>query len=123
MMLGATLAQPCTGVIEQGRSFLRQCDNFLKKFLVEQGYHSAQELIGLGQQYVKDNEDVNLMPDRVVAELDKDKCTRCGRCIDNICTALYSEKGKIKVNEEKCTGCGGCMIACQSDAIKLVFKD
>lgn len=123
MMLGATLAQPCTGVIEQGRSLLRQCDKFLKKFLVEQEYHSAQELIGLGQQYIKDNEDVNLMPDRVVAELDEDKCTRCGRCIDNICTALYSEKGKIKVNKEKCAGCGGCMIACQSDAIKLAFKD
>jgi MinD superfamily P-loop ATPase len=63
------------------------------------------------------------MGGRVIAELDETKCTKCGRCIDNICTALYSDKGKIRINEERCGGCGGCMLACQNDAIKLVLKD
>ncbi|MFC1905326.1 4Fe-4S binding protein [Chloroflexota bacterium] len=122
MMLGATLAQPCTGVIEQGRALIRQCDKFMKKFMVEQGYHSVQEFIGLGQQYIKNSEDVDLMGGKVIAELDEKKCTKCGRCVDNICVALYSDKGKIKINVDKCGGCGGCIIACPSDAIKLVLK-
>jgi ferredoxin len=121
MMLGATLAQPCTGVIEQGRGLIRRCNDFLKKFLAEQGYKSAQELIGLGQKYIKNSEDLNLQ-DGVIAQIDYAKCTKCGRCIDNLCTAIYSEKGKIKINVERCSGCGGCIVACESDAIKLVLK-
>ncbi len=122
MMLGATLVQPCTGVIEQGRSLIRQCNDFLKKLLVEQGYRNAREIIGLGQPYIKYNEDLDIA-DGVIAELDEAKCTRCGRCLDNICTAIYSDKGDIKVNIERCTGCGGCVVACQSDAIRLVLKN
>ncbi|UCG66401.1 MAG: tRNA-dihydrouridine synthase [Deltaproteobacteria bacterium] len=123
MMLGARLAQLCTGVIEQGRSLIKQSNSFIRKFMVEQGYQSVEEFIGLGQQYIKYNEDVDMMGGKVVAELDEEKCTKCGRCIDNICTALYSDKGKIKIRAERCAGCGGCMIACQSDAIKLVLRE
>lgn len=123
MMLGATLAQPCTGVIEQGRNLIGKSNDFMRKFMVEQGYQSVEEFIGLGQQYIKYSEDVDLMVGKVVAELDEANCTKCGRCLDNICTALYSDKGKIRINVDRCAGCGGCIVACQSDAIKLVLKD
>lgn len=122
MMLGAKLAQPCTVVIEKGRSFIRSSNAFLQKFMLEQGYQSVDEFIGLGQQYIKYNEELDLMEGKVVAELDESKCTRCGACLDNICTALYSEQGTIKVSDERCGGCGGCTISCQADAIKLVLR-
>ena len=123
MMLGATLTQLCTGVIEQGRSLIRQSQDFLKKFMVEQGYGSLEQIIGLGQRYIKNNEDVDMMKGKTAVVIDPEKCTKCGRCLDNICTALYSEKGKIKIREERCAGCGGCMIACRSDAIRFVLKE
>ena len=122
MMLGATLTQLCTGVIEQGRSLIRQSSDFLKKFMVEQGYQGLEEMIGLGKQYIKNNEDVDMMAGKTVIEIDHEKCTKCGRCLDNVCTALYSDKGNISIHFDRCAGCGGCMIACQSGALKLALK-
>jgi dihydropyrimidine dehydrogenase (NAD+) subunit PreA len=122
MMLGASLTQLCTAVIEQGRGIIRQSNDFLRKFMIEQGYHKMQEIIGLGQPYIKYQEDVNMMQDLVVSQFDETRCTRCGHCLDNFCTAIYSEKGKIKVNQEKCAGCGGCTVTCRQGAFTLVAR-
>lgn len=50
MMLGATLVQPCTGIIEQGNGLLRRSVKFMKEYMVEQGYDSLERIIGMGQQ-------------------------------------------------------------------------
>ena len=123
MMLGASLVQPCTGVIEQGRSLIRRSIKFMKEYMVEQGYDSMDQIIGLGQKYIKYNEDLDMMAGKTVIQIDKEKCIRCGRCVDNICQALYTEGGQIKVHKERCAGCGGCILACQNDALKLVLRD
>jgi dihydroorotate dehydrogenase/NAD-dependent dihydropyrimidine dehydrogenase PreA subunit len=123
MMLGARLGQLCTGIIERGRKLISLCDSFLKKFMIEQGYQSVEEIIALGQQYINYNEDVNLMAGKVVAETDEMKCTRCGACVDNICIARYWEKGIAKAKRWRCSGCGACMLACSANAIKLVQRD
>jgi dihydropyrimidine dehydrogenase (NAD+) subunit PreA len=120
MMLGARLGQLCTGVIERGRKLIRLCDTFLKKFMMEQGYQTVEEIIGLGQQYIKYNEDVDLMAGKIVAETDELKCNGCGVCVDNICIARYREKKIVKTREGKCAGCGGCILSCPNNAIKLV---
>jgi dihydropyrimidine dehydrogenase (NAD+) subunit PreA len=108
MMLGARQVQLCTGVMERGRSLIRQSVGFLKKFLAEQGYQSVEEIIGLGQRYIKYIEEVNASPGLAVAVHDESKCNNCGQCVDNICTATYLENGSPKVREEDCTGCGCC---------------
>lgn len=121
MMLGARQVQLCTGIIEKGRKLIRQCDSFLKKFMVEQGYRSVEEIIGLGQQYIKYLEEVDRsVGGEVVAVIDDTKCTNCGVCTDQFCVALYREDGQVKVNEKNCNGCGCCMTGCPVDAIKLV---
>jgi len=120
MMLGARLGQLCTGIIERGRKLIRSCDSFLKKFMLEQGYQSVEEIIGLGQQYIKYNEEIDLMAGKVGCETDELKCTGCGACVDNICIARYLENGIAKIMEGRCTGCGSCILACPAEAIKLV---
>ena len=50
---------------------------------------------------------------KLVVQIDKEKCTGCGECV-NVCS---------KINHpERCTGCGKCMKACPSDAIKLIAR-
>ncbi|MDX9982696.1 4Fe-4S binding protein [Sphaerochaeta sp.] len=122
MMLGATMVQPCTGVIEQGRSLIRKGVKFMKDYMVEQGYSSMDQIIGLGQKYIKYNEDIDMMPGQTLIQIDHEKCIRCGRCVDNICQALYMERGKVMVHEERCAGCGGCILACQNGALKLGLR-
>jgi len=110
-------------VIEQGRSLITRSNDFMKKFMVEQGYQSVEEFIGLAQKHIKYSEDVDFMSGQVIAELNEAKCTKCGRCINNICIALYSEKGKIRIDPDKCAGCGGCIVTCPEDALKLVLRE
>ncbi len=120
MMLGATVTQMCTGVMEQGRGLLRRSTAFLRRFLDEQGYGGARELIGLGQSYIKSAEELGILSGEVVSEVDEEACIDCGRCLDGLCIAIHSEQGKVRVDEEKCVACGACMIACQEDAFRLV---
>jgi MinD superfamily P-loop ATPase len=94
----------------------------MDSYVEEQGYDSISDVIGLGQKYIMDNENIDMMPGQTIIEIDHDKYIRCMRCVDNICKALYAEKGVVKVHEDRCAGCGGCTIACQSDALKVVLK-
>ena len=88
--------------------------------MIEQGYQNVEEIIGLGQQYIKYNEDVDLMAGKIAAVTDELKCTGCGACADNICVARYWENEMVRTKENKCSGCGGCIVACPGNAIKLI---
>lgn len=122
MMLGATVTQMCAGVMEQGRGLLRSSTAFVRRFLDDQGYGGARELIGLGQPYIKPAEELGILTGEIVSEVDEEACSDCGRCLDNLCIAIYSEHGKAKVDEEKCVACGACMIACREDAFRFVQR-
>lgn len=122
MMLGATLTQLCTGVLEQGRGLLRRSTAFLRDFLASEGYGSAQELVGLGQPFIAYAEDIDVMGGRVVSVVDETRCTGCKRCLDSLCVAIRSEDGRVVVDEDKCTGCGACTIVCGEDAFALVVR-
>ena len=50
---------------------------------------------------------------RFVIQIDKDKCTSCGKCT-KICS-------KVK-HPKRCTGCGKCVLACAVDAITLIER-
>ncbi len=121
MMLGARQVQLCTGIIFKGRNLIKQCNNFLGKFMLEQGYSSLEEIVGLGQKHVKYLEETQRsVGGPYVAKINEEKCTRCGICADQFCTALYRQDGHVKVKQDKCAGCGACMTSCRFDAISLV---
>ncbi len=120
MMLGARLAQLCTAVIEKGNNFIKQCNAFLSKFMVAQGYHSVDEFIGIAQQHIKYNEEIHI--EDTVCELDEAKCTACGVCADGLCTALSMDSGSLNLNTERCSGCGNCSLVCPVGALKLVLR-
>lgn len=119
MMLGARLVQVTTGVMEQGRSILKRCNSFMDKFMTEQGYHSTEEFIGLGQQHIKYLEEIDMSAGKVKQVTDEKKCTNCGTCTDALCAIRTMENGKLKVRTKDCTGCGACMSSCRQNAIRL----
>lgn len=60
----------------------------------------------------------------VAAEIDQDKCIKCGKC-DAVCRfeAIPIIDGKYVVNEINCEGCGYCSHICPKDAITMVEQN
>jgi Pyruvate/2-oxoacid:ferredoxin oxidoreductase delta subunit len=58
------------------------------------------------------------------AEIDADKCTACGECME-ICQmeALLPVNSHTEVVREKCIGCGNCLNVCAFEAITLLKKE
>ncbi len=58
------------------------------------------------------------------AEIDPDKCTVCGTCMDERCQvgAIEEVEETYRVIKDKCIGCGLCVTTCPSDAVRLVRK-
>ena len=123
MMLGAGLTEIATGILLQGRAFLRRTLDFMEKFMDEQGYNSVADFVGLGVQHIEPCDTVEFYPDRVVAEVDPAKCKGSGLCTDHICVAMVRENGKAKVIPEACNGCGLCVENCPNGAISLKLLD
>ena len=55
------------------------------------------------------------------AEVDENKCTGCGKCIDRCPEGAisFNDNGLAEVDEEKCTGCGKCSKACPFEAVTI----
>lgn len=125
MMLGAETVQPCTGVIEQGRGLIRRTVKEMNKLVEEKGYDSIQDIIGMGQKYIMNNEDVYQHNGHTKVVIDQEKCTRCQRCTDNICQSIHFDKEKkcVELYYDRCEGCGGCLLACPSGALSLTLVD
>jgi dihydropyrimidine dehydrogenase (NAD+) subunit PreA len=119
MMLGAKGVQLSAGIFWNGISFVSKTINFLKRYMIEQGYNSIDEIIGLGLKDIVEIKEVKF-PIRV-AKINYDKCINCRICLDTWCFALEEENGKVIVNEELCRGCNLCVTRCPEKAIYLQY--
>jgi UDP-glucose 4-epimerase len=56
--------------------------------------------------------------------LDEDKCTGCGKCIDECPFNLrILKEGKSSVDSKLCVGCGRCLKVCPEEAISFDVQD
>ena len=122
MMLGAKVTQTVTGILYAGRGLIRRQKQFLTRYMMEQGYHSIEDFIGLGLNYIEPAERMDFKPGKIFAEVDPLKCTGCGLCTDHICLSSYMEDGIARVNIDDCLGCGMCVALCPEGAVSLKQK-
>lgn len=62
---------------------------------------------------------------RLIINVDKEKCTGCGRCVNACLTgALTIVNGKAELIDERlCDGFGSCIAACPYNALYLEYKE
>ena len=55
----------------------------------------------------------------MAAEVDKDKCTGCGLCVDVCPVEAISIDEIAVVDGDLCTDCGSCVDECPNEAISV----
>ncbi len=55
-------------------------------------------------------------------EVDIEKCSGCGTCVDICPVEVYElhDKISVSVNDEDCIGCESCVEACRQGAITII---
>jgi len=54
------------------------------------------------------------------AEVDPDKCTGCGNCVEECPAEAISLQDEVAVvDEDECTDCGLCESVCEDEAITV----
>ena len=62
----------------------------------------------------------SLAPPEYLATIDREKCIRCKRCIQNCGWGVYSWGGdKVLINTSKCVKCLRCYHYCPEEAIEI----
>ncbi len=60
------------------------------------------------------------------AEVDADKCTGCGTCVERCqvsAVKVDEQKGVATINLDRCIGCGNCVASCPSEAMRLISRE
>ncbi|HID43545.1 MAG TPA: DNA-directed RNA polymerase subunit D [Archaeoglobaceae archaeon] len=77
--------------------------------------------LGTGKEHAK-FQPVSVCSYRIIPkiEIDEEKCTKCGDCIDVCAKNVFEKNDKITVRDEKdCTMCMECLKVCHDDAITV----
>lgn len=89
---------------------------------ISESLQSSLSAVSKMNALVKDGK---LFLDPVIARVDAEKCTWCGKCAEVCEYGAISETGKVNkqtafVNQATCVGCGICAPVCPEDAIEIV---
>ncbi|MCW8994249.1 MAG: NAD-dependent dihydropyrimidine dehydrogenase subunit PreA [Psychromonas sp.] len=128
--LGSTSVQVCTAVMHHGFGIVEDMIHDLSKYLDSKGMASVNELRGQALPQYKDWGELD-MNYKVVASINENKCTGCGKCYTACNDGAYQSIGisdrKSKktgdpipeINTDKCKGCNLCSLVCPKDCITM----
>ena len=118
MMWGATSVGICTATMWRGFEAVRRILDGMERFLVEQGYSSYEDIIGLSLPYLTSTDRIELGGG--YAEVSKELCRNCGTCLKPAhCDAIIPDGGVVTVIPDRCLGCSVCVGLCKFKAIRM----
>lgn len=124
LMVGASTVQLCTAVMYNGFRIINDLKSGLSNYLEEKGNSAVKEIVGLALPKIVPHEKLDRTY-RVVSEIDKTKCIRCGLCYLVCRDAGYQAieldgDRRPNVDSDKCDGCSLCVHRCPvKDCIRL----
>lgn len=127
ILLGSGSVQVTTAVMQYGYRIINDLTSGLNYYLVEKGYNSVSELVGLAADTVSGSTDVLERDTVLFPKFDHSKCIGCGRCFISCSDGGHSaikqgEDGKPKLDGSKCVGCHLCLLVCPERAIGTAKK-
>ncbi len=128
--LGCTTVQVCTAVMHHGFAIVEEMISGLTSYLNEKKMNSVSELCGKALGCYKNWGELD-MNYKVVAEIDAETCTGCGKCYTACYDGAYQaislsgksgESGKVlpTILTDKCKGCNLCSLVCPVNSISMV---
>jgi len=118
MMCGADFIQICTGVMIKGPKILPKIVKGIQQFMEEKGYDNYRDFRDVIVPRITPTDRLTLYQGH--AEVDEEKCTGCGICVDiGHCYAITLEDEKAKIWVDRCTGCSTCTDVCPVSAISM----
>lgn len=120
ILLGAGSVQLCTAVMHHGFGIIRQLTDGLHSYMEEKGFSNVDEMVGKALSNLTEWENLNLNY-RVVATINKEKCTRCQLCYTACNEGAYqaislSPDSTIpNIEANRCVGCNLCSLICPVD--------
>ena len=119
-MVGASLVQSGVGMMLKGYNVAQQWADQISAWLDAKGYDSINDIRGIALPNILKTAEVEREPEGVFAEVNTDKCIKCGVCTRScFYDAIHVTKVGAVVNSKKCDGCGLCMNVCPADAVTM----
>lgn len=112
VLAGASNVQIASLIYMKGYDVVREMLRSIEEYLDRKNVERIGDIRGLASARLQNLEDL-VREGRYYAQLDSDKCTRCGKCRD-ICLydAISFADGAPAIDYAKCDGCGLCAQIC-----------
>src|SRR5512136_425708 len=121
MMCGADTIGVCTETMLRGFGFLEEWMTDLRQYMQQMGYTAAREMRDLLLPEIKSAAELTLWGG--YAEVDPEKCSACGECIDiGHCDAITMNDVAV-IDPKLCKGCSTCIDICPKQAIRMVEEE
>jgi dihydroorotate dehydrogenase/formate hydrogenlyase subunit 6/NADH:ubiquinone oxidoreductase subunit I len=122
MMVGAKAGSACTEIIMNGG--LPRIRGILNEFTAVLDYHeleTANDVIGLTQDFLKKRRPEELVMDAIPPNIDPQLCVACGQCVPSCAWNAITMDEVAEINKEDCVGCALCVSVCPYHAISLDY--